>query len=272
MKHLILFSILLHSILLFSQDTLTLLYQSNKFQLTNQQKAKLKEIQSFQNVKNVKVFGYADYVGDPKSNQVLSQNRANKVRNYLISLNIEVLEVNGKGVRGETLNDNSGIAENRRVDIVYHKMKVVANSNTQEKEKQENKRLENEILKLNVGEKLILKNFNFIPGRHFLIAESKPELARLIDIMIENPSLKIEIHGHICCETTEVDGWDIDEMNYSLSTNRAMYIYQQLAKYGVSKDRMTYKGFSRTQPLYPEEKTEGEKKANRRVEILIVEK
>ena len=43
--------------------------------------------------------------------------------------------------------------------------------------------------------------------------------------------------------------------------------------YGISPDRMTYVGFDATQPLFPiPEKNEEERKANRRVEIMILEK
>jgi len=59
---------------------------------------------------------------------------------------------------------------------------------------------------------------------------------------------------------------------YNLSEARAKYIYDLLIYDGISAERLSYEGFARQNPLYPEEKTEEEKAANRRVEIRIIEK
>ena len=78
-----------------------------------------------------------------------------------------------------------------------------------------------------------------------------------------NPQLKIEIQGHLCC--MPVDRTD-------LSTQRAKAIYNFLITNDVYRARLSYKGFGSTQPIYPlPEKNEVERAANRRVEILIVE-
>ena len=269
MKSILLPLFLVCSFFVFGQDTLELYYEINKFVLTPNQKGKLEKHIKGKSIQEVSIIGYADYLGQDEKNQKLSLNRAKTVQQFLEKKNLKVRSVQGKGTSGPDRNDSKGIQEYRRVDLLFvyeeKKQEVV------EKETGSDS-LQNQILDLEVGDKLVLKNFNFIPGRHFLLAESKPELARLIDIMLENPNLKIELHGHICCEVTHEDGWDIDARNYGLSTNRAKYIYQQLVNYGVAADRMTYKGFGRTAPLYPLELSEAEKSANRRVEILILEK
>ena len=85
----------------------------------------------------------------------------------------------------------------------------------------------------------------------------------LLLVLQKNPNLKIQIQGHLCC--MPVDRTD-------LSTQRAKAIHNFLVKQDIFKDRLSYKGFGSSQPIYAlPEKNEQERAANRRVEILIVE-
>jgi outer membrane protein OmpA-like peptidoglycan-associated protein len=80
--------------------------------------------------------------------------------------------------------------------------------------------------------------------------------------MQQNPLLKIDIQGHVCCVKSD---------RQDLSTQRAKAIYKFLEMKGIPKSRMSYRGLGSTQPLYAlPEKTEEERAANRRVEIEIV--
>lgn len=254
--------------LVLANDTLSLFYTINASAMSKNQMKQIETFTKGKHIEKVEIYGYADYLGTPEKNQVLSQSRADQVKLYFQKRNIFVVSATGGGSIGEVLESSEGIQQNRRVDLIFYFSDAESFGNNEESKDS----MQAEILNLKVGDKFVLKNFNFIPGRHFLVAESKPELSKLIDVMKANPSLKIELHGHICCEIVKEDGYDIDEMNYSLSTNRAKYIYQKLIEFGVSADRMTYKGFGRSNPLFPNEHDEVEKNANRRVEILIVEK
>ena len=74
--------------------------------------------------------------------------------------------------------------------------------------------------------------------------------------------MKIEIQGHLCC-------MPVDRLD--LSTQRAKAINNFLVANGINEKRLTYKGFGSTQPIFPlPEKDEGQRSANRRVEIMIV--
>jgi outer membrane protein OmpA-like peptidoglycan-associated protein len=87
----------------------------------------------------------------------------------------------------------------------------------------------------------------------------------LLCALEENPKLKIEIQGHICCQK---EG-DINDV----STRRARAMYNFLIRNKIPRNRMSYKGFGTLRPIHPiPEKTEKEEEENRRVEILIVEK
>jgi outer membrane protein OmpA-like peptidoglycan-associated protein len=80
---------------------------------------------------------------------------------------------------------------------------------------------------------------------------------------MQNPKLKIEIQGHICCNSSGKE---------TLSTQRAKAIKGFLKIQGIDNSRVTYKGFGSTQPLFSlPEKNEQERAANRRVELLIIE-
>jgi outer membrane protein OmpA-like peptidoglycan-associated protein len=105
-----------------------------------------------------------------------------------------------------------------------------------------------------------------------LLRRSIPVLNELLEAMQQNPNLKIEIHGHVCCTATYLDGRDNDLGSFDLSWQRAKVVYQYLLEKNVSADRMSYKGFGASQKLFPEERDAYEQEENRRVEIKIVSK
>lgn len=81
--------------------------------------------------------------------------------------------------------------------------------------------------------------------------------------MQTNENMRIEIHGHICCKDDDIG---------NLSVLRAMAIYNYLSVKGIDEKRMRYKGFGSKRPIHPlPEKTETQRIANRRVEIVILE-
>ena len=123
-----------------------------------------------------------------------------------------------------------------------------------------------------IGDQLVLSDLTFIPGQHFLTESGDSAFVELLDLLNENSSLKINIEGHICCNINGEDGLDLATNRYNLSEARAEYIYTTLIENGIEKERLSYEGFARSKPIYPDELTEDEKKANRRVEIKILEK
>ncbi|RZJ30203.1 MAG: OmpA family protein, partial [Flavobacterium sp.] len=112
------------------------------------------------------------------------------------------------------------------------------------------------------GEKLKLENLNFVINTFAIVPESRGKLFELLMVLQQNPDLKVEIQGNLCCQP-------VDRLD--LSTQRAKAIYHFLIANDIDKSRLSYKGFGSTQPIYPlPEKNEQERAANRRVEILIV--
>ena len=97
---------------------------------------------------------------------------------------------------------------------------------------------------------------------------SAPELQTLK----ANPKLKVEIQGHVCCTENGEDGIDLDTREKKLSENRAKAVYEYLIAKGIDKARLSYKGYGRTNPKEVVEDTPQKEQANRRVEILVIEK
>ena len=71
------------------------------------------------------VIGYTDNVGHVESNLLLSQNRAESVKNYLIKKGIDPARITSEGYGMENpIGDNKtaeGRSKNRRVDFVLTK-------------------------------------------------------------------------------------------------------------------------------------------------------
>jgi outer membrane protein OmpA-like peptidoglycan-associated protein len=87
----------------------------------------------------------------------------------------------------------------------------------------------------------------------------------------QNPSIHIEIQGHICCQKRG-DGMDNHTGINNLSVARAKYIYDYLIENGIDEERLAYQGFGADKKLFPEERNPYQQRQNRRVEILITKK
>lgn len=115
-----------------------------------------------------------------------------------------------------------------------------------------------------VGNKVVLQNIFFDTNKFDIKEESKPELQKLIDFLNQNPKIHIEISGH-------TDNVGNDQLNQTLSENRAKQVYQYLIANGISQDRLSYKGYGKTQPITTNDTEEGRSK-NRRTEFKITAK
>jgi outer membrane protein OmpA-like peptidoglycan-associated protein len=226
----------------------------------------------------VRITGYADFLSGTAYNLGLSQKRAEAVKAYMgakaAPSQIQSLTVKAVGEKySRQRASTSGEPFQRRVDVVIEPFVITQHYDAPPTKKTlpdtiKRKRIEN----LEKGESLAVEGLNFIPGRHFLVKEATPVLNELLKTLQENPSLKIEIQGHICCVVGEEDGTDVDTHEKKLSYNRAQSIYLFLVKNGIDPDRLTFKGYGRKHPKVWPEITEADEQANRRVEIKIIEK
>ena len=87
------------------------------------------------------------------------------------------------------------------------------------------------------------------------------ELDKLLQVLAENPSLKVEISGH-------TDNIGKVEDNLKLSTNRAQAIVAYLLSKGIAINRLTYKGYGAKQPV-ADNSTETGRARNRRTTFTV---
>lgn len=123
---------------------------------------------------------------------------------------------------------------------------------------------------LNAGDEVIVEGLNFYPGSHRTLPEAKPILKKLLETMQNNPTLMVEIQGHVCCATKpNEDGLDDETGDFRLSWNRAQFVRDYLVQNGIDAARISYRGYAMTHPLVYPEVTIQDQIKNRRVEILI---
>ena len=222
-------------------------------------------------ITRIELYAHCDSIGNHHYNDSLSSERAVAIKKYLLAKGIEegsFTKVVGEGKR-QPLNQNRTEEDrflNRRVELLAYKEPIVSNK--------EEKKLSAIIADTGTkeGSRIILRNLNFQGGRHVLVARSELILDELVEAMHDNPKLKIEIEGHVCCTLSDQDGQDIDLGTFDLSWQRAKAIYYYLIERKVTADRMSYKGFGGSRKIFPYERTSYEQEENRRVEIKIVSK
>lgn len=230
---------------------------------------------------DVGVFGFADFLSNDDYNLALSQKRADMVKQYLLSKKSSYINVYACEGKGEKLSkDNSspeGEPKLRRVDIYFEPVVTLSVAEKfletpKEELKPEPKSTNKKnIEELDKGESMAVEGLSFVPGRHLILKSAVPVVQKLLKTLTDNPTIKIEIQGHVCCTAGE-DGLDYDTKKMNLSEARAKAIYDYLVAKGISSDRLSYKGFGHSRPKEIIEDTPEKEQANRRVEIMIVEK
>jgi outer membrane protein OmpA-like peptidoglycan-associated protein len=121
-----------------------------------------------------------------------------------------------------------------------------------------------DLKKIEVGNAIVLRNVFFDHAKATLRPESKNELDRLIKLLNENPTVRIEMGGH-----TDSDG--SDTYNQKLSEGRAQAVVQFLVKGGINIGRLEFKGYGESDPMATNGTEEG-KQLNRRTQFKIISK
>ena len=207
------------------------------------------------NIEIIKLQGFCDSIDTKDYNKKLAERRIENVGLLLEKSGIKFSKNQERIAFGKDFKQSKIQAENRKVTVFYNE--------TAEKP------AESEFVKLiknsKVGELIKLPNIYFFNNSARIVPNSKPTLIDLLCAIEENPKLKIEIQGHICCQL----GFDKN----NISTARARAIYLFLIRNKIDRKRMTYKGYGTSMPIHKiPEKNAQEEDENRRVEILILEK
>ena len=101
----------------------------------------------------------------------------------------------------------------------------------------------------------------FDTGKYTLRPLAREKLAKISGIVLAYPDLKLAIEGN-------TDSVGSDEMNQTLSEQRAAAVRDYLAKENIPMTSMTSQGFGKTQPVASNDTAEG-RQQNRRVEMVV---
>ncbi len=109
---------------------------------------------------------------------------------------------------------------------------------------------------------MVLNNIFFKVDKYELEEKSKTELIEVVQLLRNNPSLRVEIGGH-------TDDTGNEAYNQQLSLNRAGSVLNFLQSQGISAERVTKKGYGSKKPLKPNDSEEN-RQFNRRIEFKVL--
>jgi outer membrane protein OmpA-like peptidoglycan-associated protein len=120
-----------------------------------------------------------------------------------------------------------------------------------------------------VNEKFVLDNIYFGFDSTDIKPQAAAELDRLVQLLTDNPEIKIEMGSH----TDSVGSFDY---NIDLSRRRAESTIKYLINKGISPERLAAKGYGETQPIARNTNPDGTdnptgRDKNRRTEFKILE-
>lgn len=179
---------------------------------------------------------------DLKTGQNISKLQTDENGNYLITLPVGkdyAFNVNRKGYL--FYSDNFSLSKNT-VDSVY------------------TKDIPLQPIELNAS--IVLKNIFFDTKKFDLKPASMVELDKVVQLMKDNPNIKILISGH-------TDNVGKPQDNLTLSDKRAKSAINYLLYKGVRIERLQWKGYGATKPV-ADNKTEAGRAQNRRTELTVV--
>jgi len=101
----------------------------------------------------------------------------------------------------------------------------------------------------------------FDTGKYSLKPGAREKLAKVAGILLAYPGLNIEVGGY-------TDSVGSDEMNQTLSENRAGSVRDYLVQQGVTTNSVSAKGFGNTLPVASNDDSAG-RQQNRRVELVV---
>ncbi|WP_424961955.1 OmpA family protein [Ekhidna sp.] len=119
-----------------------------------------------------------------------------------------------------------------------------------------------ELIPVEEGETLILKNIYFEVDSHEINRRSQSEIENAYELLRENLGITVEIAGH-------TDDTGTKSYNQSLSDKRAKAVFDALVAKGIDKDRLVFKGYADSQPLQPNT-SKNNRQSNRRIEFRVI--
>jgi len=113
-----------------------------------------------------------------------------------------------------------------------------------------------------VGARVNLKNVLFKQSKAEMLESSYPQLNMVVDLMKQNPDIKIRLEGH-------TDNRGVAKHNLRLSKMRVEAVEDYLVSKGIASKRIKGKGYGGSRPIADNDDPEL-RKLNRRVEFTII--
>lgn len=114
-----------------------------------------------------------------------------------------------------------------------------------------------------VPKKIVLRGIKFDLDKADIRPGSEPTLNAAVQMLKENPDVKVSIEGHTCSLGS-------DDYNQRLSEKRAQSVLGYLIGKGVDPSRLTATGLGESRPIADNQTEEG-RRLNRRIELRVIE-
>jgi outer membrane protein OmpA-like peptidoglycan-associated protein len=123
------------------------------------------------------------------------------------------------------------------------------------------------LMKMELNKTFVLDNIYYDLDKWDILASSKVELDKLVAIMLENPSIRVELGSH-------TDSRGSDQYNMTLSQRRSESAVAYIVSKGVPKSRIVAKGYGETKLINRCKNgvkcSDDEHRVNRRTEFKII--
>jgi len=123
--------------------------------------------------------------------------------------------------------------------------------------------------KIEINKIFVLENIYYDFNKYDIRPDAARELDKLVQLLTDNPEIKIELSSH-------TDSVDTEEYNLWLSQKRAESAVNYLVKRGIANDRLVAKGYGESKPIARNTNPDGSdnpagRQKNRRTEFKILE-
>lgn len=250
------------------KDSVEVYFETNEYELSPNNKQSYIQVLKgkITSANKLLIYGYTDKMGVAKSNNHLAHKRAETVKILILATlpNAQIRLVQGRGEdhRASAMQPDQ---KGRRVVVyILHSKEIPAKADVVDIPALGPAI---DITQKNEYGAIDLPDLNFYPNTIYLVEESLP---RLQDILatLKLYDFKFELQGHICCDFET--GHIPNSIAYELSIHRAYTIYKIFVDGGINPNRMSYKGFGTTRPLYKGNDIDS-MSVNRRVSIKILD-
>ena len=115
-----------------------------------------------------------------------------------------------------------------------------------------------------IGKTFRVDNIYYDLDKWDIRPDAAVELDKLVQVLNDNPNIKIELGSHTDARATEV-------YNLRLSQRRAESAINYIVSKGIDRERLSAKGYGESELIVKNARTEDEHQTNRRTEFKVVE-